>query len=34
MARTSVNVWGDATCATIVARLEGEKTNVAVYTED
>lgn len=30
MARTSINVWGDATCATIVARLEGEKTNVAV----
>ena len=30
MARTSINVWGDATCATIVARLEGEKTNVAI----
>jgi len=30
MARTSINVWGDATCATIVARLEGEETNVAV----
>lgn len=29
MARTSINVWGDASCATIVARLEGEKTNVA-----
>ncbi len=29
MARTSVNVWGDASCATIVARLEGEETNVA-----
>jgi Na+/H+-dicarboxylate symporter len=30
MARTSVNIWGDAACATIVARLDGEKTNVAV----
>jgi len=30
MARTSINVWGDASCATIVARLEGEKTNVAI----
>jgi Na+/H+-dicarboxylate symporter len=30
MARTSVNVWGDASCATIVARLMGEKTNVAI----
>ncbi len=30
MARTSVNVWGDASCATIVARLEGEKTNVGI----
>jgi len=30
MARTSVNVWGDACCATIVARLEGEKTHVAI----
>ena len=30
MARTSINVWGDATCATIVARLEGEKTNVGI----
>jgi proton glutamate symport protein len=29
MARTSVNVWGDASCATIVARLEGEETKVA-----
>ena len=29
MARTATNVWGDASCATIVARLEGEKTNVA-----
>jgi proton glutamate symport protein len=30
MARTSINVWGDATCATIVARLEGEETKVGV----
>jgi Na+/H+-dicarboxylate symporter len=30
MARTSVNVWGDASCATIVARLEGEETKVAL----
>jgi proton glutamate symport protein len=29
MARTAINVWGDASCATIVARLEGEETNVA-----
>ena len=29
MARTSINVWGDCTCATIVARLSGEETNVA-----
>ena len=30
MARTSVNVWGDCACATTVARLQGEKTNVAI----
>ncbi|MDJ0907471.1 MAG: dicarboxylate/amino acid:cation symporter [Woeseiaceae bacterium] len=30
MARTSINVWGDACCATIVARMEGETTNVAI----
>ena len=30
MARTSVNIWGDAACATIVARLQGEGTNVAI----
>ena len=30
MARTSINVWGDTCCATIVARLEGEQTNVAL----
>ncbi len=33
MCRTSINVWGDACCATIVARLEGEKTNVAIGAE-
>ena len=33
MARTSINVWGDATCATIVARLEGEKTKVGLDSE-
>ena len=33
MARTSINVWGDASCATIVARLSGEKTNVAIDEE-
>ncbi|MGB5166586.1 MAG: dicarboxylate/amino acid:cation symporter [Woeseiaceae bacterium] len=30
MARTSVNIWGDASCATIVARLQGEKTKVGI----
>ncbi|MDJ0512601.1 MAG: dicarboxylate/amino acid:cation symporter [Methyloceanibacter sp.] len=30
MCRTSVNVWGDACCATIIARLRGEETNVAI----
>lgn len=30
MARTSINIWGDAACATIVARLSGEKTNVGI----
>ncbi len=28
--RTSINVWGDACCATIVARLQGEQTNVSI----
>jgi len=28
MARTSVNVFGDASCAVIVARLQGEDTNL------
>jgi proton glutamate symport protein len=30
MCRTSVNIWGDACCATIVARLSGEKTYVGL----
>ncbi|MEO1204110.1 MAG: dicarboxylate/amino acid:cation symporter [Pseudomonadota bacterium] len=30
MARTSINIWGDASCATIVARLQGEQTRVAI----
>ncbi len=30
MARTSINIWGDISCATIVARLEGEKTKVGL----
>ena len=30
MCRTSVNIWGDCCCATIVARLDGERTNVAL----
>lgn len=29
MCRTSVNIWGDACCATIIARLQGEETRVA-----
>lgn len=33
MCRTSINVWGDACCATIVARLEGETTKVAIGGE-
>ncbi len=33
MARTSINVWGDACCATIVARLQGETTKVALGGE-
>jgi len=32
MARTSVNIWGDAACATIVARLDGEETKVGLTT--
>ncbi len=34
MARTSTNVWGDVSCATIVARLEGEKTNVGIGDQE
>ena len=30
MCRTRINVWGDACCATIVARLQGERTHVAI----
>jgi Na+/H+-dicarboxylate symporter len=33
MARTSINIWGDCSCATIVARLEGERTNVGIDAE-
>lgn len=33
MCRTSINIWGDACCATIVARLEGEQTNMALGEE-
>ena len=34
MARTSINIFGDACCATIVARLSGEKTNLALDAEE
>jgi proton glutamate symport protein len=30
MARTAVNIFGDASCAVIVARLDGEETNIAL----
>ena len=30
MVRTSINVFGDSCCAVIVARLDGEETNIAV----
>ncbi len=30
MLRTSVNIFGDSCCAVIVARLDGEKTNLAI----
>ena len=33
MARTSINIWGDCSCATIVARLSGEETKVALNPE-
>ena len=33
MARTSINIWGDCSCATIVARLSGEETKVAIHPE-
>ena len=34
MLRTSVNVFGDACCATIVARLTGEKTKIGLDSEE
>ena len=34
MARTSINIFGDACCATIVARLNGEKTNLALDPDE
>ena len=34
MARTAVNVFGDACCAVIVARLDGEKTNLSIEGND
>ncbi len=34
MCRTSVNIWGDACCATIIARLEGEKTKVGIGDQE
>ncbi len=34
MARTSINIFGDACCATIVARLQGEKTNLALDPDE
>ena len=30
MARTAVNVFGDSCCAVIIARMEGEETNIAL----
>lgn len=30
MCRTSINIWGDCCCATVVARLQGEDTNVGL----
>ena len=30
MFRTSINIWGDIVCATIIARLSGEETNVSI----
>jgi Na+/H+-dicarboxylate symporter len=34
MARTAVNIFGDACCAVIVARLDGEKTNLAIEGDE
>ncbi len=33
MCRTSINIWGDCCCATIVARLTGEETNFAINAD-
>ncbi len=33
MARTSINIFGDACCATIVARMTGESTNIDIGAE-
>lgn len=33
MARTSINIFGDACCATIVARMIGEKTHIDIDAE-
>ena len=30
MCRTSVNVWGDMVCATIISRLSGEQTKIHI----
>ena len=34
MARTSVNVFGDASCAVLIARLEGEETSLRMKSAD
>lgn len=34
MARTAVNIFGDACCAVIVARLDGEKTKIDIEVAD
>ena len=34
MARTSINIFGDACCATIVARLNGEETKLALEPDE
>ena len=32
--RFAVNIFGDACCAVIVARLDGEKTNLAIEGDE